>query len=262
MMTSSGWKNWRLLKLQKKLHRLQPTQRRTIQGLLIQSVDPALHASRCRKICREKSSPISRRTPIAPITAVCKFGEDVSEQLERIPATYKVIRHVRPKFSCAACELVIEVPPLRRPIDNGLPGAGLLAAKVLISNVQPWLVGCYLLRWSMRSRSMFSPHRRSMLTIRWFRYLLLAMARPRPTGCGPMCTMIGQQDYQPPSGVVCLLGRLQGRTPSKTFEGFQGSPTSGKQHELGNNVSFEVSGRGGWFVGTRILLDVPIPSTR
>ena len=30
-----------------------------------------------------------------------QFGEDVSEQLERIPATYKVIRHVRPKFACS-----------------------------------------------------------------------------------------------------------------------------------------------------------------
>ena len=37
-----------------------------------------------------------------------QFGEDVSEQLERIPATYKVIQHVRPKFACAACEQVVE----------------------------------------------------------------------------------------------------------------------------------------------------------
>jgi transposase len=61
-----------------------------------------------------------------------QFGEDVSEQLERIPATYKVIRHVRPKFACAACEHVIEAPAPARPIDNGLPGPGLLA-HVLVS---------------------------------------------------------------------------------------------------------------------------------
>ena len=61
-----------------------------------------------------------------------QFGEDVSEQLERIPATYKVIRHVRPKFACAACERVIEAPAPARPIDNGLPGPGLLA-HVLVS---------------------------------------------------------------------------------------------------------------------------------
>jgi hypothetical protein len=42
--------------------------------------------------------------------ALRQFGEDVSEQLERIPATYKVIQHVRPKFACAACEQVVEAP--------------------------------------------------------------------------------------------------------------------------------------------------------
>ena len=61
-----------------------------------------------------------------------QFGEDVSEQLERMPATYKVIRHVRPKFSCATCEHVIEAPAPARPIDNGLPGPALLA-HVLVS---------------------------------------------------------------------------------------------------------------------------------
>src|ERR1700677_4183307 len=64
--------------------------------------------------------------------AMRQFGEDVSEQLERIPATYKVIRHVRPKFACAGCERVSEAPAPARPIDNGLPGPGLLA-HVLVS---------------------------------------------------------------------------------------------------------------------------------
>ena len=61
-----------------------------------------------------------------------QFGEDVSEQLERIPATFKVIRHVRPKFACAACEQVVEAPAPARPIDRGLPGPALLA-QVLVS---------------------------------------------------------------------------------------------------------------------------------
>jgi transposase len=64
--------------------------------------------------------------------ALRKFGEKVSEQLERVPATYKVIRHVRPKFACAACERVVEAPAPARPIDRGLPGPGLLA-HVLVS---------------------------------------------------------------------------------------------------------------------------------
>jgi len=65
--------------------------------------------------------------------ALRQFGEDVSEQLERIPASFKVIRHVRPKFACAGCESVIEAPAPARPIDRGLPGPGLLI-HVLVSN--------------------------------------------------------------------------------------------------------------------------------
>ena len=61
-----------------------------------------------------------------------QFGEDVSEQLERIPATYKVIRHVRPKFACAACDRVVEAPAPSRPIAYGLPGPDLLS-HVLVS---------------------------------------------------------------------------------------------------------------------------------
>ena len=65
--------------------------------------------------------------------ALRQFGEDVSEQLERIPATFKVIRHVRPKFACAGCENVVEASwRPARPIDRGLPGPGLLA-HVLVS---------------------------------------------------------------------------------------------------------------------------------
>lgn len=64
--------------------------------------------------------------------ALRQFGEDVSEQLERIPATYKVIRHVRPKFACAGCQRVVEAPAPARPIERGLPGPSLLA-HVLVS---------------------------------------------------------------------------------------------------------------------------------
>ena len=64
--------------------------------------------------------------------ALRQFGEDVSEQLERIPATYKVIQHVRAKFACGACEQVVQATAPARPIDQGLPGPVLLA-HVLVS---------------------------------------------------------------------------------------------------------------------------------
>jgi transposase len=55
------------------------------------------------------------------------FGEDVAEILEYIPANFKVVRHVRPKFSCKECERVVEAPAPARTIERGLAGPGLLA---------------------------------------------------------------------------------------------------------------------------------------
>lgn len=43
-----------------------------------------------------------------------------------------MIQHVRPKFACAACQVVVEAPAPSRPIENGLPGPDLLA-HVLVS---------------------------------------------------------------------------------------------------------------------------------
>lgn len=59
-------------------------------------------------------------------------GEDVAEMLEWVPARYKVIRHVRPKFACAQCETLVQSPAPSRPIARGLAGPGLLA-HVLVS---------------------------------------------------------------------------------------------------------------------------------
>jgi transposase len=56
-----------------------------------------------------------------------QFGEDVSEQLEYIPDSFRVIRHVRPKFTCTGCDRVVEAQAPSRPIERGLAGPGLLA---------------------------------------------------------------------------------------------------------------------------------------
>jgi transposase len=47
--------------------------------------------------------------------------------LEYIPASFFVIRHVRPKLSCSRCSCVVQAPAPSRPVDRGLPGPGLLA---------------------------------------------------------------------------------------------------------------------------------------
>jgi transposase len=60
------------------------------------------------------------------------LGEDVAEILEYVPSRFKVMRHVRPKFSCASCQQIVQMPAPNRPIARGLAGPGLLA-HVLVS---------------------------------------------------------------------------------------------------------------------------------
>jgi transposase len=61
-----------------------------------------------------------------------ELGEDAAEMLEYVRACFKVIRHVRPKLSCDACDRIVQAPAPSRPIDRGLAGPGLLA-HVLVS---------------------------------------------------------------------------------------------------------------------------------
>ncbi|MEO6024595.1 MAG: IS66 family transposase zinc-finger binding domain-containing protein [Burkholderiales bacterium] len=56
-----------------------------------------------------------------------KIGEDVSEMLEYVPASFKVIRHVRPKLRCPQCQTIGQQPAPSRPIHRGLRGPGLIA---------------------------------------------------------------------------------------------------------------------------------------
>jgi transposase len=64
-----------------------------------------------------------------PCGGVCeKFGEEISTQLDYIPASLFVIEHVRTKYACPRCheQLIVAVKP-EQPIAKGLPGPGLLA---------------------------------------------------------------------------------------------------------------------------------------
>jgi transposase len=60
---------------------------------------------------------------------VCqKFGEDISEQLDYIPASLFVRQHARFKYACPKCHDHVTAAPVPIAIiDKGLPGPGLLA---------------------------------------------------------------------------------------------------------------------------------------
>jgi transposase len=66
-------------------------------------------------------------------TARTKIGEEIREQLDYVPASLIVLKHVRPKYACKTCEgHVVIAERLPEPIEKGLPGPGLLA-QVIVS---------------------------------------------------------------------------------------------------------------------------------
>ena len=58
---------------------------------------------------------------------VRKLGEDVTETLECVPRRWKVVEHVREKFTCRSCEAITQSPAASHPIARGRAGPNLLA---------------------------------------------------------------------------------------------------------------------------------------
>src|SRR5271163_305731 len=78
------------------------------------SPESVLRASPSPSICR--ASPRLR-----------KLGEDITETLEVIPRQWKVIQHVREKFTCRACEKITQAPAPFHVLARGWAGPSLLA---------------------------------------------------------------------------------------------------------------------------------------
>lgn len=61
-----------------------------------------------------------------------KIGDEISEQLDYIPASLFVVEHVRCKYACKKCEAhVIIADKPTQPIEKGLAGSGLLAHTIV-----------------------------------------------------------------------------------------------------------------------------------
>ncbi|HUH61670.1 MAG TPA: IS66 family transposase [Terracidiphilus sp.] len=71
--------------------------------------------------------PAPSACPCCGGTALSKLGEDITETLERVPAQWFVIQHVREKMSCRACETISQQPAPFHPIVRGRAGPHLLA---------------------------------------------------------------------------------------------------------------------------------------
>jgi transposase len=79
---------------------------------------------------------LPRERVIEPAATAClccgserlrKLGEDVTETLEVIPRQWKVIQHVREKFTCRDCEKISQAPAPFHVIPRGWAGPSLLA---------------------------------------------------------------------------------------------------------------------------------------
>jgi transposase len=71
--------------------------------------------------------PAPSACPCCGGTTLRKIGEDVTETLELVPRQWKVIQHVREKFSCRTCEAISQPPAPSHPIARGRAGPKLLA---------------------------------------------------------------------------------------------------------------------------------------
>jgi transposase len=78
--------------------------------------------------------PRERVVEPAPTACLCcgsarlrKLGKDITETLEVIPRQWKVIQHVREKFTCRDCEKISQAPAPFHVIARGWAGASLLA---------------------------------------------------------------------------------------------------------------------------------------
>ncbi|MHB8392456.1 MAG: IS66 family transposase [Acidobacteriaceae bacterium] len=109
------------------------------------AMPPSAEAEARREKLRSVRKPLPehlpRETALHEAACVCpncggtKFtqvGADAREVLEYVPSHFKVVKHVRPKMSCRACETILQTPMPSLPIERGIPGPGLLA-HVLVS---------------------------------------------------------------------------------------------------------------------------------
>ena len=58
---------------------------------------------------------------------MARLGEDVTEVLDYVPGHFQVIRHVRPKYACTACDAITQAPAPAMPTPRGRATPGTLA---------------------------------------------------------------------------------------------------------------------------------------
>jgi transposase len=164
-----------------------------------------------------------RRHP-APCTcpgcggALRRIADEVSETLDYVPGRFKVVRHIREKLSCRACDTVVAAPACDHAIARGRAGAGLLA-HIVVSKYDDHLPlyrqaeifardgvsleTSTLSGWVGATAAALQPLVDALASDSWPATPCMSMtprcrswrqvlARPRPADCGPMCVTSGR----------------------------------------------------------------------
>jgi len=128
----------KIAQLELSLEELETSQSELARPAIV--AEPAAESTQVKPVRRALPAHLPRETVTHAAACACpdcggalkSIGEDVAEIIERIPARFKVIRHVRPKLACEHCHSIVQAPAPTRPIARGLAGPGFLA-HVLVS---------------------------------------------------------------------------------------------------------------------------------
>ena len=108
-------------------------------AVIAQQTPPPTYAEREKPARRPLPAHLPRERVVHAAPCACrhcgsgrirKLGEQTVETLERVPAHWKVITHVRETFTCRVCEKITETPSPSHPIVRGRAGPHLLAEVV------------------------------------------------------------------------------------------------------------------------------------
>ena len=65
--------------------------------------------------------------PVCGGSDFIRAGETVSEVLDYVPASFRVVRHIQPRFTCKGCDMQVRAEMPSLPIERSEPGSGLVA---------------------------------------------------------------------------------------------------------------------------------------